>query len=198
MIGVDLLGHGTAPKPHDPEAYADLTARIVEVLPDGPVDAVGFSLGAMTLLRARDRRAGAVPPPRAGRHRRQRASSATTRRRRASSPASKGDAARSDDDNVVRLFVQYAEQPGNDLVGLARRDEPAGTPADHAGRPRRASRARCSWSSATATSPSPADALVAAFPNARCVTLRNIDHFATPDSFGFIDAALEFLDAVPA
>ena len=24
VIGVDLLGHGTAPKPHDPEAYDDL------------------------------------------------------------------------------------------------------------------------------------------------------------------------------
>ena len=51
MIGVDLLGHGTAPKPHDPEAYADLTTRIVDALPDEPVDAIGFSLGAMTLLR---------------------------------------------------------------------------------------------------------------------------------------------------
>ena len=26
VIGVDLLGHGAAPKPHDPAAYADLTA----------------------------------------------------------------------------------------------------------------------------------------------------------------------------
>ena len=50
VIGVDLLGHGTAPKPHDVEAYADLTIRVVDALPAGPVDAVGFSLGAMTLL----------------------------------------------------------------------------------------------------------------------------------------------------
>jgi hypothetical protein len=27
--------------------------------------------------------------------------------------------------------------------------------------------------------------------------LRNVDHFATPESFGFIDATLEFLDAIP-
>jgi len=27
--------------------------------------------------------------------------------------------------------------------------------------------------------------------------LRNVDHFATPEDFGFIDATLEFLDAVP-
>src|SRR5688572_5860141 len=52
VIGVDLLGHGDAPKPHDPAAYADLGARVVEALPaDGqPVDAVGFSMGARTLL----------------------------------------------------------------------------------------------------------------------------------------------------
>jgi pimeloyl-ACP methyl ester carboxylesterase len=46
VLGVDLLGHGTAPKPHDPDAYGDLTERVEEVLPGGPVDAVGFSLGA--------------------------------------------------------------------------------------------------------------------------------------------------------
>ncbi len=43
----------------------------------------------------------------------------------------------------------------------------------------------------------PADPLVDALPDAKAVTLRNTDHFATPESFGFIDAALEFLDAVP-
>ena len=51
VIGVDLLGHGAAPKPHDPAAYADLTERLVDALPaEGTVDAVGFSLGARTLL----------------------------------------------------------------------------------------------------------------------------------------------------
>ena len=52
VIGVDLLGHGEAPKPHEPEAYADLTERLFDALPDEPVEAVGFSLGALTLLRA--------------------------------------------------------------------------------------------------------------------------------------------------
>ena len=44
----------------------------------------------------------------------------------------------------------------------------------------------------------PADALVEALPDARYVELRNTDHFATPESFAFIDAVLDFLDAVPA
>src|SRR6266508_4299964 len=59
VVGVDLLGHGTAPKPHEPEAYADLGARIVEALPAEPVDAIGFSLGAVTLLGVAMRRPAA-------------------------------------------------------------------------------------------------------------------------------------------
>ncbi|MCB1027147.1 MAG: alpha/beta fold hydrolase, partial [Microthrixaceae bacterium] len=52
VIGVDLLGHGTAPKPHEIDAYDDLGARVVEALPsEGRVDAIGFSLGAKTLLK---------------------------------------------------------------------------------------------------------------------------------------------------
>jgi pimeloyl-ACP methyl ester carboxylesterase len=44
----------------------------------------------------------------------------------------------------------------------------------------------------------PGDRLAAALPNATLKVLRNVDHFATPASFEFIDAMLEFLDAVPA
>ena len=51
-IGVDLLGHGAAPKPHEVSAYDDLGARVLEALPEGgQVDAIGFSLGAKTLLK---------------------------------------------------------------------------------------------------------------------------------------------------
>ena len=35
-----------------------------------------------------------------------------------------------------------------------------------------------------------------ALPHGSLKVLRNVDHFATPEAFGFIDAALEFLDAV--
>src|SRR5205823_5974436 len=53
VIGVDLLGHGEAEKPHDPAAYVDLEQSVVRALPPhGPVDAIGFSLGANLLLRA--------------------------------------------------------------------------------------------------------------------------------------------------
>src|SRR4051812_15928510 len=49
-VPVDLLGHGDAPKPHDPSAYADLEGDVARRLPDGPLDGVGFSLGARVLL----------------------------------------------------------------------------------------------------------------------------------------------------
>lgn len=53
VIGVDLLGHGSAGKPHDPAAYAHLERRIIDALPrDGQADAIGFSMGAQLLLRA--------------------------------------------------------------------------------------------------------------------------------------------------
>ena len=193
VIGVDLLGHGEAPKPQEPEAYRDMTARIVEALPDVPVDIVGFSMGAMTTLRL------AVREPQ--RFRRivlagigQSVFERDDERRRSILAGVEGTAP--PDDNVARLFGQYAGQPGNDRVALAavlkRPDEGPFTAAELA----------------AVTCPvlvvlgdrdfgGPADPLVAALPDGRGVTLRNVDHFATPESFGFIDAALEFLDAIP-
>jgi hypothetical protein len=44
----------------------------------------------------------------------------------------------------------------------------------------------------------PADPLLDKLPDARLVTLPGVDHFATPKQFGFIDAALDFLGAVPS
>ena len=50
VIAPDLLGHGDAAKPHDPEAYAALESDVAARLPDRPVDAIGFSLGARVVL----------------------------------------------------------------------------------------------------------------------------------------------------
>jgi len=200
VIGVDLLGHGTAPKPHDPEAYGDLSARIVEALPDGPVDAIGFSLGAHTLLRT------AIADPRrfrrlvlAGIGRNVFESDDEMTRRIVAAIEGGGDTSDTEQvDNVARLFVQYASQPGNDPVALAaimsrRTAAPeALTEADLAG-------VVCPVLIFVGDNDFvlPADRLVAALPDARLRMLRRTDHFATPESFDFIDAALEFIDAVP-
>ncbi len=202
VIGVDLLGHGAAPKPHDPAAYADLTARIVAALPDGPVDAVGFSLGALTLLHtaiAAPHRFHRVVLAGIGRNVFERDDAATARIlagiEGTAEPAS-GEAV-DDPDNLARLFGQYANSEGNDPLALAavlRRPDPGPiTPAD-------VGRVTCPVLVALGDHDfaRPADALVAALPDARFVALRNTDHFATPESFAFIDAALGFLDAVPA
>ncbi len=193
VIGIDLLGHGGAPKPHDPEAYADLGRRIVERLPDGPVDAVGFSLGAMTLLRL------AIDEPSrfrnlvlAGIGKNVLEPDDSSGERIAT--AIEGKAPDSDTPSLV--FSQYAHQPGNDPVALAaimRRPRIPLTTDDIA-------RATCHTMVIIGDKDfaGPADPLVEALPDATLKVLRNVDHFATPESFGFIDAALEFIDAVPA
>ena len=195
VIGVDLLGHGTAPKPHDPEAYADMTARVVDALPDEPCDAIGFSLGAQTLLRT------AISDPNrfrrlvlAGIGRNVFESDDEMTKRIIAAIESGGES----EDNVARLFARYAAQPGNDAQALA------------AIMSRRAATHEplTEEQLAGVTCPVlvvvgehdfvlPADRLVAALPDATLRTLRRIDHFATPESFDFIDAALEFIDAVP-
>lgn len=198
VIGVDLLGHGTAPKPHDAEAYADLTERVVEALPDdGAVAAIGFSLGALTLLRTailHPDRFDRIVLAGIGRNVFDRDHSGST----AISEGLDALIAGADPaslDQTARLFAQYAQQPGNDLEALAAvMRRPAGLELT----PEAISTVTCPvlvvvgeqdfvW---------PADDLVAAFPDARQVTLPKTDHFATTDSFAFFDAALEFVGAI--
>jgi pimeloyl-ACP methyl ester carboxylesterase len=194
VIGVDLLGHGTAPKPHDPDAYADLGERVVDALPGEPVDAVGFSLGAMTLLRV-----AAAQPQRfqrlvlAGIGRNVFDADRSGAARIADAVEGKGAAT----DVGAQVFAGYANQPGNDPVALAAiMRRPAGQPID-------------AGLLALITCPTlvvigdrdfagPGEPLAEALPDSTLVTLRNTDHFATPESFGFIDAVLDFLGAIPA
>ena len=116
VIGVDLLGHGTAPKPHDPAEYADLTTRIVEAIPaTGQIDAIGFSMGAMTLLELAIRspeRFGRLVVAGIGKN----VFEDDPERRKIIIDAVEG---RETEDNIGRLFSQYSQQPGNDAAALA-------------------------------------------------------------------------------
>lgn len=197
VIGIDLLGHGSAPKPHDPQAYADLTQRIVDTLPDEPVDAIGFSLGAMTLLRLaidHPERFRRIVLAGIGSNLFDRDESGTEAIIAGlDMVAAGGDS--STLDNTVRLFTQYASQPGNDITALtAVMRRPAGVPIT----PEACAAVTCPVLVVVGDQDFvyPADELAAAFPDGHCQTLRGVDHFATPESFGFFDAALEFLDAV--
>ena len=49
-VPLDLMGHGRSDRPTEPAAYDRLEEDLYERLPEGPVDAIGFSLGARTLL----------------------------------------------------------------------------------------------------------------------------------------------------
>ena len=197
VIGVDLLGHGDAPKPHDPGRLRrpHRPGSSTPCRPTAPVDAVGFSLGAATLLELACRAAGALRPARRRRGRRQ-----PLPRGRGGAPtaSSTPSGARATDSDVrAQLFAQYAEparqRPGGAGRACCERRGPRPTPSrlaavtcpvlvvlgdhDFAG-PGRSARST-------------------ALPDARSSSLKNVDHFATPESFAFIDAALEFLEAVP-
>jgi pimeloyl-ACP methyl ester carboxylesterase len=101
-----------------------------------------------------------------------------------------------DDDTVALLFAQYSRADGNDPIALAavfRREAPPLTPAELAG-------VTCPVLVAIGDKDfaGPADELAGLLPDATLKLLRNTDHFATPESFAFIDAALGFIDAQPA
>jgi len=194
VIGVDLLGHGDAPKPHDPEAYTDLCARLLDVVPpETTIDAVGFSLGAQAVLELACRepkRFGRIVVAGVGRNLFERDAEGLDR----ILAAIDGNAP--DGDVHSHAFAHYAAQPGNDPVALAAvlRRRAAPITAE------RLAAVTCPVLVVVGDKDfaGPGDPLVDVLPDARLVTLRNTDHFATPESFAFIDAMLGFLDAVPA
>lgn len=193
VIAPDLLGHGDAPKPHETAAYAAVEAGVAAVLPDRPVDAIGFSLGArivLTLAAEDPARFARIVVAGVGANLFNPSPSDLIAR-----AVEGGEAGEAAANPVVQYFAGLAAHPGTDRAALAaciRSPRPrldAGTLAkvtcpvlvvlgdrDFAG---------------------PADPLVEALPDATFRPLRGVDHFATPKDFGFIDAALEFLDAQP-
>lgn len=192
VIGIDLLGHGDSEKPHTPDAYAHLSDWLVDQLPSSysQVDIVGFSLGALTALDAlvshptRFRKvvlAGIGNGVFEASH---------PERNRRIVDALEGNGP--DDDTFSLMFVQYANQPGNDRVALTAimkrplhqtvtKDQLQQLPHDVL--------VVIGDNDFTA----PADRLADAFPNGSLCILKNTDHFATTESFSFIDALLDFL-----
>lgn len=192
VIGVDLLGHGEADKPHDPAAYAHLEDSVVRALPaDGVVDAIGFSLGATLLLRV-----VAADP---GRFRRLVVGGVGANVFRGGDTKDAEKIARAietgdgeeGDSAVAQAFTVFARAPGNDpaaLVACLRRPTTPLQPADLAALDRPVLVVLGDRDFA-----GPADPLVDALPNARLVSLHGADHFGTPKDFRFINATLEFL-----
>ena len=187
VIGVDLLGHGQAPKPTDPTAYGDLGQRVRDALPtDTPVDAIGFSLGAKTLLQV----AAAEP----ARFRSLIVAGVGSNLFAARDHDAIVRAVRTGDDGgspALRYFAGLADLPGNDRDALAACMENGGggVTTEQLGAITCPVLVVLGDQDFTA----PADPLVEALPNATYVELPRTDHAKTPKSFAFIDAALDFL-----
>lgn len=192
VLGVDLLGHGTAPKPHDPEAYRSMHQHVLDALPDEPVDAIGFSLGSRVLLEcaihAPERFSRLVLTGVGANLLEER-----TEHHQKIAAAIEGKA--DPTDPFSRYFTDLTTDPAADaqaLRALLRSDGERLTVERLA----------------AVTMPvlvllgdkdfaGPAAPLVDALADVRFVELRNCDHFATPRSMQCIEEALAFVDAAP-
>ncbi len=188
VVGIDVPGHGTATASHDPADYAGVEATVESMLPDGVVDAIGFSLGGQLLLRIASRRPD--------RFRRLVVIGVGANLFRTDEGRVLAAAFRDGvdpDDLTARLFVQLAESAGNDPLALAaflEREQTPFTTDD-------AARVTCPVLVVIGDRDfaGPAEPLVDALPDAKLVVLPGVDHFRAPSEFGCIDAALEFVDA---
>ncbi|MGH9301589.1 MAG: alpha/beta fold hydrolase [Acidimicrobiales bacterium] len=188
-IPYDLPGHGEREKSHDPADYADLEGDLAEVVVQHQrLDAVGFSLGARTLLGV-----ASDYPQRFGRIVVGGVGANLFRPEDGEALARVVEGNLATEDAMALAFARFAQGPGSDPLALAavlRRPQEPMT-AQRLGR---------------VTIPvlvvlgdqdfaGPSDELVNALPDARLVTLKGVDHFRTADHFGFIDASLNFLEA---
>ncbi len=190
VIALDLLGHGDAPKPHDPAAYDDVEGLIEAALPDGPIDGVGYSAGARILLvlaaRQPERFGRLVVGGIGGRLFKPTDGNPIL-------DALQGTAG--EDDMVASHFKTMAEGDGNDPKALAAFIQRKQPPLGHDELKR-------------VTNPTlvvigdkdfagPGEPLAEALPNGELLTLPGIDHFGLPKAFAFVEKGLDFLGAAP-
>ena len=191
VIGVDLLGHGTAEKPHDPNSYSDISEPIRRAIGSRTtsVDAVGFSLGAIALLEAtrinpnyfRNLMLVGIGDGLLAQH----------DERETQRIISGIDMTADPQDIVAAQFGNYARRSENDHLALRAvlmRPRPAPIVVDEL----KKVSANVQLVVGDKDFVLPADNLAKSFTNCHVVTLKNCDHFATPQHFGFIDALLEF------
>jgi pimeloyl-ACP methyl ester carboxylesterase len=197
VVPVELLGHGRSDRPHDPAAYAAVPEHAAAQFPDGEVDAIGFSAGAITLVRiaaeqpARFRRlvllgiGDGVLGPADGRQPGDRPGALIA--------VLAGEAAPPVEDVTGTVFRRMADAEGNDRRALV---------AFLQGFPAHADEAALATVRAPALvvvgdrdAAHPAARLAGALPAAELLVVPGLDHFATPADFRVIEAALGFLEA---
>jgi pimeloyl-ACP methyl ester carboxylesterase len=191
VVGIDMLGHGQAAKPHDPAAYDALEDDVAAQLPDGTVDAIGFSMGARVLLTIAARQ-----PERVGRLVVGGVGGRLLKPgiERQGLAIVAGVEGQDTDDPLAQAFGRFARNPGNDveaLLACLKRTYVELTPEDLA-KITAAVLVVAGDKDPLAGNPV---TLAEAIPNGSSKSLRNVDHLATASDFGFIDAALQFLDS---
>jgi pimeloyl-ACP methyl ester carboxylesterase len=182
---LDLPGHGSSPRPVEPEAYADVEGEVAAMLPR-PTGAVGFSAGGEILLRIAIATPGAVD--------RLVVMGVGDTLFEPSGSEALVEALEADaepDDVRARLFIRLARTTGNDPLALAaflRRPREPLTEDD-------LGRVTCPVLVVLGDRDDigSAERLVGALPSATLATVPGADHFSTPSDFGAIDATLEFL-----
>lgn len=191
VLAPTLPGHG-AGAAHEPVDAGQLLDEVLGSFPDERCDVVGFSLGGQLALQV-----AMVEPDRIGRLI---VAGVGENLFRYDDPAPLIDVLRSGDaggDVFSGHFLQLARESGNDPLALAALLE---RPRPRPIRP--ADLAVVSHPTLVVVGDrdfvAPIDRLVDALPNGRGVVLAGVDHFQTPKAFSFIDAVLEFLDAVPS
>ncbi|MDH4146775.1 MAG: alpha/beta hydrolase [Acidimicrobiia bacterium] len=194
VVALDLMGHGDNVKPHEPEAYEALEQDVLDRMPDGQVDAIGFSLGARTILAL-----AAAHPDRF-----RKIVTGGVGRNLFEHDPKRGESIQrglrgtpDDEDPSSQYFSQLAESPEVDreaLLALVQRRHALPVTKEvlaNVTAPVLVCIGDGDWAG-------PGDPLVEALPDAKLKVLRRADHFSTPKDFNFIDAALAFIDAMPA
>ena len=195
VIGLDLPGHGAGrPASHDSADYADLATAIDARLPRGPLDIVGYSLGAKLALELASR-----APHRFGRL----VAGGVGDNLFAPEPSGEMVAAALENGTgpetppLVRAVVDYARPSGSDpraLAAVLRR--PPNPVASRERLGRIASDILVVNGTADRVA-RPDSALLASLPHAEHLELDGIGHFDLPAAATFRNAALAFLGIRP-
>lgn len=190
VIAPDLLGHGEADKPHDPAEYSRVEELIEAVLPDVPVDGIGYSAGARILLvlaSAKPERFGRLVVGGIG------GRLLEPQQGNAILDALEGTGV--GEDMVASHFKRMAEGDGNDPKALAafikRRQPPLG----------REELARVASPTLVVIGDKdfagPGEPLADALGDGELLTLPGVDHFGLPKAFPFLEKGLDFIGAAP-
>ena len=191
VVTVDLPGHGGRASLADEAEYARVEEIISAELPDGPVDAVGFSAGARILLSLavdRPERFGRLVLAGIG------ANVIRSDDHDAFAGAlSAADVASDDADPIVHHFAELARSSGTDLDAVTAMMRRIRTPLTDDDLARVTADVLVVIGDRDFAGPG--EPLAERIPNARLVVLPGVDHFATPKSMGFLGAGLDHLGA---